>query len=109
MSQKEVEIWGRPLSKMTTPELKEIAKGIEGISGVHGMKKDELIEALRKSKGIAAAAAKKTDASLRTLKKKIRSIKAKRAAAIEAQDHKLATICRRQIARLKKKTRRATA
>jgi protein-arginine kinase activator protein McsA len=107
MSQKEVEIWGRPLSKMTTPELKEIAKGIEGLAGVHGMKKEELIEALHKSKGIAAAAVKKNDASLRGLKKKIQSIKAKRAAAIEAQDRKLAAICRRRIARLKKKSRRA--
>jgi len=109
MSEKEVEIWGRPLSKMTPPELKEIAKGIEGVSGVHGMKKEELIEALRKSKGILDAAAKKTDASLRSLKHKIRSAKAKRAAAMEAQDTKLAAICRRQISRLKKKTRRAAA
>ncbi len=109
MSEKEVEIWGRPLPKMTTPELKEMAKGIEGIAGVHGMKKEELIEALRKSKGIVEAAAKKTDASLRTMKKKIRSIRAKRAAAIEAQDRKRTAICRRQISRLKKKTRRAAA
>ena len=107
MSAKEIAIWGRPLSKMTTPELKEIAKGIEGVAGVHGMKKEELIEVLRKSKGLADSAPAKTDASLRTLKKKIHSVKAKRAAAIEARDRKLATICRRQIARLKKKTRRA--
>jgi hypothetical protein len=109
MSEKEVEIWGRPLVKMTTPELKELAKGIEGVSGVHGMKKEELIEALRKSKGIAPAAAKKTDASLRVLKKQIRTMKDKRAAAIESKDRKLATICRRKISRLKKKTRRAAA
>jgi hypothetical protein len=36
-------------------------------------------------------------------------MKAKRAAAIEAKDRKLATICRRKISRLKKKTRRAAA
>ena len=109
MSEKEVGIWGRPLTKMTTPELKEIAKGIEGISGVHGMKKEELIEVLRQSKGIVNTAAKKAEASLRHLKRKIRSKKTKRAEAIEAQDRKLASICRRQISRLKKKTRRATA
>ena len=109
MSEKEVEIWGRPLAKMTTPELKELAKGIEGVSGVHGMKKEELVEVLRKSKGIEPAAAKKGDASLRVLKKQIRTMKAKRAAAIEAKDRKLATICRRKISRLKKKTRRAAA
>jgi protein-arginine kinase activator protein McsA len=106
MSAKEVEIWGRPLSKMTAPELKEIAKAIEGVSGVHGMKKEELIEVLRKSKGIADTGAKKADASLRKLKNKIRTLKAGRAAAIEAQDRKRALICRRQISRLKKKMRR---
>lgn len=107
MSAKEIEVWGRPLAKMTTPELKEIAKGIEGVAGVHGMRKEELIEVLRQSKGLAAAS-KKTDASLRALKEKIRSVKTKRAAAIEARDRQLAALCRRQIARLKKKTRRAS-
>lgn len=109
MSEKEVEIWGRPLAKMTTPELKEMAKGVEGVSGVHGMKKEELIEVLHKSKGIAADAAKKADASLRSIKRKIRSIQVKRAEALESRDRKLADICRRRISRLKKKTRRAAA
>lgn len=109
MSEKEVEIWGRPLTKMTTPELKEIAKGLEGITGVHGMKKEELVEVLRKSKGIADGAVKKSDASLRSIKRKIRSIQVKRAEALEARDRKLAGICRRRISRLKKKTRRAAA
>jgi len=109
MSEKEIEIWGRPLEKMTTTDLREIAKGLEGISGVHGMKKDELIEALRKSKGIVVETVKKASTSIRTLKKQIRSMKAKRSAAIEAKDRKLATIFRRKISRLKKKTRRAAA
>jgi protein-arginine kinase activator protein McsA len=109
MSEKEIEIWGRPLEKMTTTDLREIAKGLEGISGVHGMKKDELIDALRKSKGIVVETVKKASTSIRTLKKQIRSMKAKRSAAIEAKDRKLATICRRKISRLKKKTRRAAA
>lgn len=107
MSEKEIEIWGRPLEKMTTTDLREIAKGLEGVSGVHGMKKEELIEVLRKSKGIADTGATKADASLRKLKNKIRTLKAGRAEAIEAQDRKRALICRRQIARLKKKMRRA--
>jgi hypothetical protein len=73
------------------------------------MKKEELIEVLRKSKGIAADAAKKADASLRSIKRKIRSIQVKRAEALESRDRKLADICRRRISRLKKKTRRAAA
>ncbi len=109
MSEKEVEIWGRPLEKMTTTDLREIAKGLEGVSGVHGMKKEELIGALRASKGIVVAVVKKADASIHSLKKQIRLMQAKRSAAIEAKDRKLATICRRKISRLRKKTRRAAA
>ena len=109
MSDKEIEIWGRPLEKMTTTDLRELAKGLEGLSGVHGMKKQELIGALRKAKGIEVEKAKKTSASVHTLKQHIRAMKVKRAAAIEAKDRKLATIIRRRIARLKKKTRRAAA
>jgi len=109
MSEKEIEIWGRPLEKMTTTDLREVAKGLEGVSGVHGMKKDELIAALRASKGIVVEVVKKADASIHSLKKQIRSMQAKRSAAIEAKDRKLATIWRRKISRMKKKTRRAAA
>jgi protein-arginine kinase activator protein McsA len=109
MSEKEIEIWGRPLGRMTTTDLRELAKGLEGVSGVHGMKKEDLIEALRKSKGIVVETVKKASTSIQVLKKQIRSMKAKRSAAIEAKDRKLATICRRKISRLKKKTRRAAA
>jgi len=109
MSQKEIEIWGRPLEKMTTTDLRELAKGIEGVSGVHGMKKEELIGVLRKSKGIEVEKVKKASAPVHALKQQIRSLKAKRAAAIEAKDRKLTTIFRRRISRLKKKTRRAAA
>jgi protein-arginine kinase activator protein McsA len=109
MSDKEIEIWGRPLEKMTTTDLREIAKGLEGVSGVHGMKKQDLIAALRKSKGIEVTKVQTVRASVHTLKQQIRKMKVKRAAAIEAQDRKLATIIRRRISRLKKKTRRAAA
>ena len=36
---KEIEIWGRPLEKMTTKDLKEAALQAGGIFGVHGMKR----------------------------------------------------------------------
>ena len=55
------------------------------------------------------AAVKKADASIHSLKKQIRLMQAKRSAAIEAKDRKLATICRRKISRLRKKARRAAA
>ena len=107
MSEKEIEHWKQPLEKFTATELRELAKGIEGLTGVHGLKKGELIDALRKSKGIEAPKAKKGGDSIRTLKEKIRALKAQRAAALETRDRKQATACRRQIARLKKQTRKA--
>ena len=107
MSQTEIEIWGRSLEKMTTTDLRELAKELEGVVGVHGMKKKELVDVLRRSKGIEVEAVKKGDTTVRGMKKQIRSMKAKRAAAIETKDRKLATIWRRKISRLKKKTRRA--
>lgn len=109
MSQKEIEIWGKPLSSMTTPDLREIAKAIPGIEGVHGMKKGELIFALRQAKGIKTDPLRKGDESVKALKQKIKSIKAKRAEAIAAKDRKVAAISKRRISRLKKRTRNRAA
>ena len=99
----------KPLEKMTVKELREMAKDIPGISGVHGMKKDELLVAIKEAKGVKEEPAKKADSSTSELKSKIRSLKAQRQAALEANDKKMATIYRRRISRLKKKTRRKAA
>jgi protein-arginine kinase activator protein McsA len=110
MSSKEVEIWGKPLIKMTVKDLREIAKEIPEITGVHGMKKEELIDALREVKGIEAEVKKvKKSEGVGQLKEKIKALKAQRQQALEAKDKKMATIYRRRISRLKKKTRRAAA
>ena len=105
---KEIEVWGRPLEKMTTKDLKEVALQAGGIYGVHGMKKEQLVDALRKAKGIEVAPMKKTDASTCQLKAQIRAMKSQRMEAIAANHRKTATILRRRIARLKKKTRHAS-
>ena len=107
MSATEIEIWGRPLEKMTTKDLKEIALQVPEISGVHGMRKEQLVEALRKSKGIELPKAKKGAATLGALKKRIRAAKTRRAEALEAKDRKAAAIFRRRVSRLKKLSRRA--
>jgi hypothetical protein len=99
----------KPLDKMTVKELREMAKDIPGITGVHGMKKDELIVEVKKAKGIADEPIKKSDANIAELKQKIRDLKVQRREALEAKDKKKATIFRRRISRLKKKTRRAAA
>jgi len=96
----------KPLEKMTVKELREMAKDIPQIVGVHGMKKEELIVEIKKAKGIVDEPLKKSDATIAQLKQKIRALKIDRQAALEAKDKKKATIFRRRISRLKKKTRR---
>jgi len=167
----------KALDKMTVKELREIAKEIPDITGVHGMNKAELIDAVNKVKGTAEAPKEKAEAPkekaeapkekveapkekaeapkekaeapkekaeapkekaetkkektetpkkkaetpektvetpkkikgifVKDIKSKIRSFKAERKAALEAKDKKMATIYRRRISRLKKKSRKA--
>ena len=107
MAKKEKETKEKPLDKMTAKELREIAKKIPEISGVHGMNKGELIAAVKAARGIVDEKVESTDQSVREIKKKIRALKAKRIGAVEGNDKKMATVHRRRISRLKKKTRRA--
>ena len=109
MSAENIEAKAKPLERMTVTDLREMAKEMPEISGVHGMKKEELIAAIKKSKGIIDEPVKKTDASLGEIKKKIKAVKTQRLAAIEAKDKKMAKIYKRRISRLKKKSRRAAA
>ena len=52
MSAEKEAIKEKPLEKMTVKDLREMAKEMPEIVGVHGMKKDELISAIKKVKGI---------------------------------------------------------
>lgn len=99
----------KTLEKMTVKELREMAKEIPQIVGVHGMKKEELIVEIKKAKGIADELIKKGDATVSQLKQKIKALRIERQAALKARDKKKATIFRRRISRLKKKTRRIAA
>ena len=49
----------KPLEKMTAKELREMAMGLPGVHGVHAMKKEELITAIRAAKGITEPEPKK--------------------------------------------------
>jgi hypothetical protein len=102
----------KQLPKMTIKELRDIAKDL-GAEGVSGMKKEELLDFIRKAKGVTEIRPIKgvkkkarTDLSVKELKKSIVSIKAKRAEALSKGDKRMATIYKRQISRLKKMTRR---
>jgi hypothetical protein len=105
MAAKEKKEKEKPLEKMTSKELREMALGISEISGAHGMNKPELISAIKKANGITEETPRRTAANIREIKVKIRELKEKRVAALAAKDANLATRYRRTISRLKKKTR----
>ena len=107
MAEKKNEADEKPLDKMTVKELREVAKEIPDIVGVHGMNKAELVLAIKASRGIKEEKVKKADASVRDIKKKIKLLKVERETALKDKDKKRAGIYRRRISRLKKKTRRA--
>jgi hypothetical protein len=97
----------KPLDRMTAKELREVALTISEITGVHGMNKAELLANIKKARGIVDEKTKKSDVSVREIKKKIQALKGLKAEAHESKDRAKAGILRRRISRLKKKTRRA--
>ncbi len=107
MGGKKKEAKEKPLEKMTVKDLREIAKEIPEIIGIHGMNKAELLSGIRKARGIVEAPGKKSDSAVRDIKKKISTLRIEQEKAIKADDKKKAIIYRRRISRLKKKTRRA--
>ena len=96
----------KPLDKMTVKELREIARDIPDLKGVHAMHKQDLLDAVKAHRGIADAKPKKASRSVREIKKQIRELKAKKQALAAEKNRKQSDILRRQISRLKKKTRR---
>jgi Rho termination factor, N-terminal domain len=107
MGSKKKEAKEKPLEKMTAKELREVAIEMSEITGVHGMNKAELINAIKVAKGIEIESVKKTDSTVREIKGKIKEFKAKRETLLESNDNKMAAIYKRRIIRLKKKTRKA--
>ncbi len=95
----------KPLEKLTAKDLREIAMELSEITGAHGMNKAELISAIKKARGIEDKDTKSKDGSVREIKQKIRDLKQKRETALKGKDPKAATMLRRRISRLKKRTR----
>ena len=100
----------KPLEKMTVKDLRAMALKIPGITGVHAMKKDELIAEIKEAKGITDEPGQKVAAEyIQQLKNKIKDLKAKKDGAHESGDKRMTKILQRKINRLKKKTRQAVA
>ncbi len=113
----EMEKKEKPLEKMTAKELREKAMGLPGVHGVHAMKKEELIAAIRAARGITEPEPKKEKVlvtkkekvvlTIAELKQRVKELRAKREELLQQKDWKMAEIFRKRISRLKKKTRRA--
>ena len=103
--------------KMTVKELREIAKDVPGATGVHAMKKDELLAVIKEGKGVedkkpAKKVKKKKEKvvlSVKDLKKKIVLLKEEKSSARKTKDRKGLDILRRRMNRMKKHTRRIAA
>lgn len=106
MGSKKKETKEKPLDKMTTKELREVAMSIPEITGVHGMNKSELFDAVKEARGITEEGGRRSRGKVREIKTRIRELKKKRESALEANDERMAGILRKRIIRLKKKTRR---
>ena len=109
----------KPLERMTAKELREMALELQGIQGVHAMKKEELITAIRAAKGIPEQEGKKERKAFvkkervvltpAELKKKVQELRLKREEALQQHNRTLAEILKKRISRTKKMTRRVAA
>ena len=104
----------KSIDRMTSIELREIAKDIPGVEGVHAMKKEQLLEIIKEARGIKdEKPVKKTEkaspgkeVSVKQLKEKIVRLKTEKATAREEKDSNKVDVLRRRINRLKKQTRK---
>jgi protein-arginine kinase activator protein McsA len=108
---KEEAVPEKPLDKMTVIELRELALAKDlGISGVHAMKKEELLPAVKKALGIKdeepAKKAVEVKATVGEMKKKILVLKEEKKTALTSKDKKKITVLRRRINRLKKRSKK---
>ncbi len=99
------------LKQKTVAQLREIAEGIESdaVVGFKSMHKEKLLEAVCKALGIDTRVHHKVvGVNKSEIKTQIRTLKAERAAAIEAHDHKQLKAIRRKIHTYKRKIKKAT-
>ncbi|MCX8012356.1 MAG: Rho termination factor N-terminal domain-containing protein [Desulfobacterota bacterium] len=96
----------KDLEKLTATKLREIAKQYEGITGVHAMKKEELIRAIREARGEPQKEVKRGGETIHTLKKQIKMLKAEKKAVQAKKDKKAIIALRKKIKRFRRLTRK---
>ncbi|MFW5731011.1 MAG: hypothetical protein ACOCV7_05125 [Desulfonatronovibrionaceae bacterium] len=102
----------KPLNKMTAKELRQLAmEKIPQITGASGMDKDSLLEAIKEVLGITdeeGSTKKAYQEQIKSLKLKIKELQAKKL-DLPKTEKKARESLRKQIHRLKKRTRRLSA
>ncbi len=105
---------GKDLEKMTATELRDYAlQNHPDITGVHAMKKEELIVAIRKARGeeVKETPKKKKVAKVKiekkALKQKVRQLKSEKEKLLQSKDKKALERLRKRIKRFKRLTKRA--
>jgi predicted mannosyl-3-phosphoglycerate phosphatase (HAD superfamily) len=99
----------KDLAKMTAIKLREEALKIPGLTGVHAMKKAELIAAIREAKGWVEEKGKKEkieELGVKELKLAIAKLRAEREAVRESRDKKKLRPFRIRIKRMRRQTRK---
>ncbi len=103
------------LEKMTATDLRDYAhKNHPDITGVHAMKKEDLVAAIHKARGEAVPekgkkkAAVKAAVTKKELKQQIRTLKSEKASLLEANNKAGLLRLRKKMKRLKRLTKRAT-
>jgi hypothetical protein len=95
------------LERLTVKELKEMALAVGDITGVTAMKKEELIVAIKRAKGIPIRPTREKPVdTIVDIKKKMRELRGKREELREAGKGDETGLIKKRISRLKKKTRR---
>jgi hypothetical protein len=109
----------KPLDKMTVVELREaVKKEIPGITGVTGMKKEQLLDTIKEARGMKdeapakkkekkKTAGPKKEMTVKDMKEEIIRLREEREVLRQEKDKKKLEIIRRRINRLKKMTRKA--
>ncbi len=102
------------LEKMTALELRDLAlKQYPDITGVHALKKEELIRAIHQARGEAVTEKKKKKAAAKgkvekpELKKQIRLLKTEKEKLVQGNDKKALAKVRKKIKKLKRLTKKA--
>jgi hypothetical protein len=104
----------KDLEKMTAVELRELAlKEYPNLTGVHAMKKEELVLAIHQARGESLKETKKkktagkVKAGRKEIKKQLRQLKEKKAEVLAGGSKKDRHRLRRKIKRLKRLTQKA--